>query len=60
MKSLGNKYSCPITNYLPTYVTMICALEAVGGCRIRGRNAHDAQQRRLFPGTAMLGALSPW
>ena len=35
---------------------MICALEAVGGCRTCGRNAHDAQQLRLFPGDGHVGS----
>lgn len=38
------------------HLTMICALEAVGGCRTCGRNAHDAQQLRLFPGDGHVGS----
>ena len=36
---------------------MICALEAVGGCRTCGRNAHDTQQLRLFPGDGHVGSI---
>ena len=36
---------------------MICALEAVGECRIRGRNAHDAQRRHLFPRGGHVGSV---